>query len=424
MSPVERTAAGRPAGAGQAPSVLVLAYAFPPIQVPMSPVASRLVAGLHGLGFDIDVICAHPDVWPLPREDSLLDYANAHCRRVQRLLPTHSVPRRLAHRFRRLRDFPDCMAQLHESAFAAVMAADPSSYTAVLTVSPFHTINNVMVRVKRVCPDLRWIAYFCDPWGGNPLETRPLVRRWNAWCEPRALRAATYVTHSSPEALEMVLRVNPFLTPERTRVVPHVFDPALYPSRPKRRNDKVTLRFIGTLFGRRSPQPLFRALGRLLERRPDLRDLVRLELIGPVHPDLLDGPAAEAALPPGLVWRHRPVSYRESLDLMYDADILLVIEADVAATPFVPSKVTDYMGANTPIIGIVPAGGCRDILQRLGCPTVAPDDIGGLAAVLEKMTDAIVRGSSGAWCDDAFRRSFDLASGAAVFASLLRSDPT
>jgi len=220
----------------------------------------------------------------------------------------------------------------------------------------------------------------------------------------------------------MVLKAYPFLKPERTALVPHVFDPALYPSRPKHRSEKVTLRFLGTLFSRRTPLPIFLALGSLMHRRPDLRDALRIELVGFVEPGMLEGPAA-ASLPCGMVGHRPPVPYLESLELMYDADILLLIEADVASTPFVPSKLTDYMGANTPIVAIAPEGGCRDILGRLGCPTVDPKNIDGIASALETAIDRVIRGASGTWCNEEFRQSFGFRSAAAVFATLLRSSP-
>jgi len=420
MRQIDPLSSSPKSSARSVPSVLVLAYAFPPIQVPMTPVVARLTAGLNQLGFAVDLICAHPGASPvyLPQDASLLDYVSARCRRVQRLRPDAGLLRFFSNHRKLTQYFPDCMAGLHESAFRAVMAAAPSSYSAVLSVSPFHTVNPVMVRVKRAHPQVRWIAHFCDPWAENPLEPRPLVRRWNAWREPQTLRAATYVTHSSSQALEMVLAAHPFLRRERTRVVPHEFDRALYPARPKRRNDQVTLRFIGTLFGRRSPTPLFRALSQLLKRRPDLRDALRLELIGPTDRELSAWDAF-SDLPAGLVC-HRPnVEYVASLELMYDADLLLVIEADVAATPFVPSKIMDYMGANTPIIGIVPAGGCREILDRLGCLTANPNDTMGIAGALETGIARVVRGGAEPWCRDEVRRSFDLTSGTAAFVPLI-----
>ncbi len=400
------------------PSVLVLAYPFPPIQVQMSPVVARLAAGLHQLGFAVDVICAGPQAALLPRDDSLLDYADTHCRRIIRLPRDRRFLRRAAYRLRIMRDFPDCMAQLNKSAFNAVMAASPRFYAAVLTVSPFHSINLVMLRVKQACPDLRWIAHFCDPWAANPLETRSLVRRWNAWREPQALRAADFVTHSSVHACEMVLKAYPFLPRERALVVPHVFDRALYPARRKHSNEKVTLRCLGTLFGRRTPTPFFRALAQVIARRPELRWFLRVELIGPMDRKLHEWEGF-SDLPASLVRHRSAVMYLESLELMYDADLLLVIEADVAATPFVPSKVVDYMGADTPIIGIAPPGGCHEILDRLGCPTVSPNDVAGIAAVLELEIDLVLRGRAGPWCRDEVRLSFDLINGTAAFVPLI-----
>jgi glycosyltransferase involved in cell wall biosynthesis len=310
------------------------------------------------------------------------------------------------------------MGAIHKSAFRAVMDSEPSLYNAVITISPFHSVNPLMVRVKRIRPNVRWIAHFGDPWASNPLENRWLARQWNTWREAQTLRSATYVTHSSPHALELALDSSPFLVRERTRVIPHEFDSELYPSRPKRSNDKITLRFIGTLFGRRSPTPLFLALAQLQERCPEILEAIKVELIGPTDRPL-SAWEGFGNLPLGLVLHRPAVNYLESLALMYDADILLVIEADVAATPFVPSKLMDYMGANTPIIGIAPRGGCREILDRLACPTVNPNDIAGIAMALETSIDRIRHRVEDAWCREEVRRSFDLTSGTADFKTLI-----
>lgn len=410
--------------AGSVPSVLVLAYAVPPMHVPMSPVAARLIAGLHQSGFGVDVISATAEAssFSLPLDDSLCDYLKSHCRSLVRLQSGSSLQRLFTHYRPFLRHFPDVMAGLQGIAFRVVMAAKPDSYSAVLTVSPFHSVNPVMVRVKKACPEVRWVAHFGDPWANNPLEERPLARLWNSWRESQALRAATYVTHTSHQALEMVHSTYPFLSRERTRVIPHAYDPSLYPSRPKRRNDKLTLRYLGTLFGRRSPTPFFKALSCLLNRRPELRDALRVELIGPMDRHLSAWEAIDD-LPQGMVLHRHAVNYVESHELMYDADLLIVIEADVEATPFVPSKLMDYMGADTPIIGLAPPGGCREILDRLGCLTANPQAVDAIADVLEIGVDRIIQGSTEPWCRDVVRRSFDLASGTAALIPLIM-EPT
>jgi hypothetical protein len=400
--------------------VLAVGYAFPPLQSQMTPVAARLTAGLHKLGFDVDVICADPANQRLPLDESLLDYVDTHCRSIRRIRQGTKPLEQLHQRIVRTLSFPDAMAALHRATFGAIMSLELSVYEAVITWSPFHTINPVMVQVMRRRPGLTWIAHFCDPWADNPLEERWPARLWNEWREPQTLRAATFITHTSREAMEKVLAANPSLCRERTRLVRHAYDPDLYPSRPKRRNGKVTLRFIGTLFRDRSPENCFLAIGELLRRRPDFKDVFEVELIGKVERGMLDMPAARA-LPTGTIRHITPVPYAKSLQLMYDADLLLLIEADTTTSPFVPSKLVDYMGAMTPIVGITPQGECRDILDQLGCATTNPDDVRGIVALLESAIERAFKGGQESWCNTAFRQSFDMTIAAARLVSLIES---
>ena len=119
------------------------------------------------------------------------------------------------------------------------------------------------------------------------------------------------------------------------------------------------------LFERRTPEPLFQALNKLLERRPDLRDGLHVELVGHVERNMIDTQSAQS-LPPGMITIIPPVSFMESLEKMYDADILVLIEASVTKNLFVPSKLSDYMGARTPIVGMVSPGASEDIINSLG----------------------------------------------------------
>ena len=84
-----------------------------------------------------------------------------------------------------------------------------------------------------------------------------------------------------------------------------------------------------------------------------------------------------------------------------------MIEADAPDTPFMPSKLTDYIGANTPILGIVPSGECRDVLTALGAPVHNGADVEGIAASIEAMVDR-PPSARATWCDQRLRRSFDL----------------
>ena len=143
----------------------------------------------------------------------------------------------------------------------------------------------------------------------------------------------------------------------------------------------------------------------LINRRPELKDSLQIELVGQMAASMLQTPAA-LSLPTDMI-KHIPhVDYLNSLKLMYDADILLLIEADIQKNLFLASKVADYMGANTPIVGLVPPGSSEDILKELGCFYANPAAVNDISAALEKAIDQVLAGASSAWCNEKVRNNF------------------
>lgn len=386
--------------------VLLFSYAFPPMQVQMTPAVFKPMAAIARLGYAVDVVCADSFCPHLPLDNSLVTYAENTFSNIFRLNPPGGLVGKLQRRSKILSNVPDLMTVLHRPAFEHLMDLDLDQYDAVMTWSPFHSINPVMVKVKKVRKSVRWVAQFSDPWAGNPLEVNRLTKLWNQWHEPRAVNTADFIVHSSRYSLELMLKNHPDRIRNKTDVLPHVFNEELYPQRPKIKNTRVVMRYLGVLYGRRSPEPLFRALQQLLGRRKDLAGILQIELIGAVPPEMLNTPAA-LSLPPGTVTNIPNVSYIQSLELMYDADILLLIEADIRQNLFLPSKLADYIGANTLIVGLVPPGASEDALKELGCWYAKPSDIGGIDRALEGALDHVIRNPSSPWCNQEFRQTLN-----------------
>jgi len=400
--------------------VLLFSYAFPPMQVQMTPVVFKPMAAMASLGYGVDVLCADSFSPHLPLDNSLLPHVDTIFPKVFRLKPSNGLIGKLQGRSKVLSRVPDLMTVLHGPAYEYLMDMDLSPYDAVMTWSPFHSINPVMVRVKKARTKVRWIAQFSDPWAGNPLEVSRLAKLWNQWHEPRTVDAADFIVHSSGYSLDLMLRNLPQDMRKKTDVLPHVFNEDFYPQRPKISNEKIIMRYVGVLYGRRSPEPLFQALNQLFQRRKELKERVAIELIGQVPPEMLKTPAA-LSLPEGTVTCISNVSYMQSLELMYDADILLLIEADVRQNLFLPSKLSDYMGANTPIVGMIPPGGSEDAIKGLGCWHARPSDISGLAKALEGAVGHVIAAPSSPWCDASFRESFSGIRVAGRFVKILES---
>lgn len=398
--------------------ILLFSYAFPPMQVQMTPAVYKPMAAIARCGFEVDVICADSFSPYLGIDDSLLPFANETFRQIIRLNPPTDFRGQLQRHFWVFSHVPDLMTVLHSSAYEQLMSMDLSRYDAIMTWSPFHSINSVMVRIKKQRKNIRWLAQFCDPWAGNPLEISNLIKLWNWWHEPRAITEADFIVHSSRYSLELMLKNQPESIRKKTDVLPHSFNRQLYPQRPKVKNEKIIMRYLGVLYGRRSPEPLFKALSQLFQQRPDLKEKLVVELIGSVPTEMLNTPAA-LALPKQTVTHIQNVNYIQSLQLMYDADVLLLIEADIRQNLFLPSKLSDYLGADTPIVGLVPPGASEDAVKELGCKYARPFDIDGICKAVESTVDHLISTPSSSWCNTSFRESFSDSCVASKFIKIL-----
>jgi hypothetical protein len=139
----------------------------------------------------------------------------------------------------------------------------------------------------------------------------------------------------------------------------------------------MVIRYIGEFYGPRTPRPLIEIALKLeaetVESQPDWR----IELYGRIA--CRDKNRCEE-----LLARSRTVSalgevnYTRSLELMLGSDALLVIDAPAEKSPFLPSKLVDYLGARKPILGLTGNGAASALIRRTGgivADVTRPDEI-------------------------------------------------
>jgi glycosyltransferase involved in cell wall biosynthesis len=383
--------------------ILVLTHAFPPMHVQTTPVLLKPMAALTKIGISADVMTVRDFPRGLNRDPELCAYADSifdnkiyvdDARKGLFPVPSLTGPLRL----------PDLMAGYGRAMLAALLELDLSRYAAIMTWSPFHSINNVMLQFKARRPEVKWIAQFSDPWANNPLERRWHTKLWNWHFEARMIAAADAIVHSSLYSMNLMARRASDADRSKFLTIGHCYDSALYGDRSAGRSDKIVIRHVGTLFGRRTPEPFFQAIAEMLIRRPELADCLSVELVGKIEAAMLISATAKK-LPANLVQVAPEVGYLDSLNLMKAADLLVLIEADVEHNLFVPSKLFDYVGSGTPILGVVPPGASRDVLSSLGGWQAAPGDVEGISRALEQALDHVQTTPDAPWCDEEFRRS-------------------
>ena len=257
----------------------------------------------------------------------------------------------------------------------------------VLVTFAFPLVDNIIgLELKRRF-QLPWLAHFSDPWVDSPFKTDDrLTRALNARLERNVIERADRLVFTSGETAELVMKKYRPALRSKVRVVPHAYEPDLFPARSIHTGERLKVRYLGDLYLNRTPKPLFQALEILASTEPELLNRFCFEIVGEVHELDLEQMGL-SRLPPGLVGFRPRVGYRESLSLMTSASGLMVIDAPApknAKSVFLPSKLIEYVGAGRPIIGLTPAGTAADLIQKLGGWVADPAEADQVAKVMRQ----------------------------------------
>jgi hypothetical protein len=278
--------------------------------------------------------------------------------------------------------------------------------------------------IRRSTP---WIAYFGDPWvdmeNFGYVAYSPRVRRRNLKLESQVIRRADALVFTNKETVKLFLDRYPEAG-GKMHVVSQAFDPRLFPDPGNARRDATVpllIRYVGEFYGPRSPRPIIEAALKLEAETSSGSPDWRIELYGRIDcddktqcDDLLARSRTVTAL--------GEVNYTRSLELMRGSDVLLVVDAPTKTSPFLPSKLIDYLGAGKPILGLTGVGAAADLIRRTG-GIVA--DIARPTEIEKSLRTVIQRWRSGTLGSlkppDEVRSEYALPSVAARFDAIARS---
>jgi len=267
-----------------------------------------------------------------------------------------------------------------------------------------------------------WVVHFSDPWVDNPLnKSDPLTRSVNYSLEQKVLEVADKTFFVSYETVDLVMAKYPEEWKKKVCVLPHSFDPELYPEPLKNHNSQIIIRHVGNFYRKRTPKPLFETLKCILSSNPDCLSNVCFELIGAINP-LSQYKKRFASFPKGLVSIKPSVPYHESLKQMVSADGLLIIDAPAEISVFLPSKLIDYIGARLPILGFTSPGTSSRLIQNLGGWVADPNDATAMAEKLKSFLSFLRHNRScrkSAWGKSSVRRKYEASVVAKSFKEVL-----
>jgi hypothetical protein len=240
------------------------------------------------------------------------------------------------------------------------------------------TSHDAVRRAKQAIPGLRWAAHFSDPWTDSPYAVRNDGAKFSAeqQLEREIISLADVVVFVTEDAADLVMRKYPAAWRSKVHVIPHLIDPDIPQMLPAPRRDPGVLRLVhaGSLYeGKRAPDGLFAALRNLAACDPGAAPPLHFRFVGWVPEEKLRL-ERDDHLGKIISWT-TPLYYTPSLKEMAGADVLVVIDADFECSPFLPSKLFDYLIFDKPIIGLTPQGSTTaGFLDRIGYPSVRPND--------------------------------------------------
>ena len=225
---------------------------------------------------------------------------------------------------------------------------------AVYSSSPPYTCSLIARYAKRK-HGLPWVAGFRDPWTG-------FISSPKRWSIPsaidRAMERSVFTEADEVECawkgiIKDALGKYPEIDAGKFHHVPNGFDSADYPTVEKSRNERFTLTYTGSMYGRRNPAALFEAIERLIADGSLKQDEICLRFIGrfgtEVHEMFESASFRESIELISYIPHHESIEYLMQSDLL-----LLIVDESKESEEIVPGKVYEYMGTKIPIIAIAP----------------------------------------------------------------------
>ena len=256
----------------------------------------------------------------------------------------------------------------------------------VLASGPPFSAYGVAWRVARRI-GVPWVADLRDPIVGGyffrphtPLHAW-LMRRYEAKV---ARRAAWVVTASEGFTAELVRRYPEVR--ERIATITNGFDPDDFAGVERAAHEGFVLAYVGTFQGTVRPDALLEAIASLREQGAAVMDDLHVRLVGALDPET--GEAIEARGLAGLVERVGYVPHAEAVREMCSADVLFEVRGpERESAGMIPGKLLEYLASGTPVLALLARESvAAEILARAGAAEiVAPDDVTGVAAALERL---------------------------------------
>lgn len=219
---------------------------------------------------------------------------------------------------------------------------------------------------------LPWIAGFRDPWTGflsTPVRYG-LAKKIDEHLERSVYQSCDIMEVAWKGIGKDFQKKYPDIDSNKIIHIENGFDDADIPSLTFPRNERFTITYTGSMYGKRSPKPFLEAVKSLIAQGNIDPKKIKLNFIGRFGANLL--PLFEDEGLCGMVEVKGYMPHSESVKALLKSDALLLVVDDAEGSEeIVPGKVYEYIGTSRPVITLALEGAIASLIRETNAGIVA-----------------------------------------------------
>ena len=245
--------------------------------------------------------------------------------------------------------------------------------------------------LKREFPHIKWIVDFRDEWTNNPYYADDFFKKLKynreRKQEDQVTNECDFLIANSKFMLDNFIKDTPKLKNHST-YIPNGYDEEDFVGLINKRDggEKFVITHTGSLYGKRNLTEFLEGLKIAIEENGVDSENIEIRLVGNIHKTMAEEYAEKYNLE-GKIKTLGYMNHRDSIQMLYNSDILLLIIGKVeGAENFYSGKIFEYIRADRPILAIVPEkGAAAEVVQETNTGIVVdPDNIKGISDAITK----------------------------------------